>query len=294
MATMAGTKGDTVRSAVKRLAPGILFGGFWLMSGTRTNVDVALAQQRTPVVATRIYTGADGQTRAEQIIVKLTGGDAASELSETINVTGLQFRRTPPNYFVDWHPAPRRQYVITLSGRGEIELAGGTKIPIGPGHILLAEDVTGKGHITRGIGTEDRISLFIPLAAEPKTASTQTDRDVRLMERQFNEARARADVASLARLLADDWTITHGDGTIDSKAQYLADLRSGARKFDFVKEDEFSVRLHGDTAVAAGLTDSKVMYKGQPSGGALRFTRVYVKQNGRWQMIVSHATRRQS
>lgn len=67
-------------------------------------------------------------------------------------------------YFVDWHPAPQRQYVITLSGRGEIELTGGQKIPLGPGHILLAEDVSGKGHISRAIGNEDRISLFIPLA----------------------------------------------------------------------------------------------------------------------------------
>ena len=46
------------------------------------------------------------------------------------------------------------------------------------------------------------------------------------------------------------------------------------------------------TAVAAGVSDSKVEYKGKPSGGALRFTRVYVKRDGRWVMIVSHATRR--
>lgn len=60
--------------------------------------------------------------------------------------------------------APRRQYVVTLSGRGEVELADGKKIPLEPGHILLAEDLTGKGHISRGLGTEDRISLFIHLA----------------------------------------------------------------------------------------------------------------------------------
>ena len=46
------------------------------------------------------------------------------------------------------------------------------------------------------------------------------------------------------------------------------------------------------TAIAAGVSDSKVEYKGRPSGGALRFTRVYVKRDGRWVMIVSHATRR--
>ena len=88
----------------------------------------------------------------------------AGELSQMIKVSGLQFRRQTPNYFQDWHTAPRRQYVITLSGHGEVELAGGKKVPLDPGHILLAEDVTGRGHISRGVGTEDRLSLFIPVA----------------------------------------------------------------------------------------------------------------------------------
>jgi hypothetical protein len=57
-----------------------------------------------------------------------------------------------------------RSIVITLSGRGEIEVAGGQKIPVGPGHINLIEDTTGKGHITRNLGTEDRIDITIPLA----------------------------------------------------------------------------------------------------------------------------------
>jgi len=55
----------------------------------------------------------------------------------------------------DWHTAPRRQYVITLSGHGEVELIDGTKIALGPGSIDLAEDLTGKGHITRVIGNEE-------------------------------------------------------------------------------------------------------------------------------------------
>lgn len=130
----------------------------------RTDDDVATAQRRTPITVTRIFTGPDGQTQAENIDVKLAPGGGSGELSEMLKVSGLQFRRQAPNYFQDWHPAPRRQYVITLSGRGEVELVGGKKIALGPGHILLAEDVTGKGHISRGVGSEDRISLFIPLA----------------------------------------------------------------------------------------------------------------------------------
>ena len=133
---------------------------FW---NARTDRDVLTAQRRTPITVTRIFTGPDGQTHAEEIDVKLAPG-GSSDLSEVVRVTGLQFRRTSPSYFVDWHPAPERQYVITLSGRGELEIAGGKKVPLGPGHILLAEDVTGKGHISRAVGSEDRISLFIPLA----------------------------------------------------------------------------------------------------------------------------------
>jgi ketosteroid isomerase-like protein len=131
-------------------------------------------------------------------------------------------------------------------------------------------------------------------ALEPLSISddSKAEQEVRAAETLFNEARARADFAVLERLLTDDWTITHSDGSTDTKAKYLADLRSGARKFDFVRQDEFSVRLHGDTAVASGFTNSSVQYNGQPQGGALRFTRIYVNRNGRWQMIVSHATTR--
>jgi hypothetical protein len=59
-----------------------------------------------------------------------------------------------------------------------------------------------------------------------------------------------------------------------------------------VKEDDLSVRVYGGTAIASGLSDSNVTYQGKRSGGALRFTRVYVDRDGRWVMVASHATRR--
>jgi hypothetical protein len=54
--------------------------------------------------------------------------------------------------------------VITLSGNSEVEVSGGVHVVAGPGHINLIEDTTGKGHITRNFGPEDRIALTIPLA----------------------------------------------------------------------------------------------------------------------------------
>ena len=123
-----------------------------------------MAQERTPIQVTRIYTGDDGKTHAEEYDVPLGPPRGATELSETIDVTSLQFRRTSTDYDLDWHTAPRRQYVITLSGESEVVIGDGTSIRLHPGHILLADDLTGQGHISRAVGTEDRISLFLPLA----------------------------------------------------------------------------------------------------------------------------------
>jgi len=152
-----------VKSIARRLVTVALVGLFALMWRIDTARDVLSAQTRKPVVVTRLYTGPDGQTHAEEIEMKFTGG-ANSEVSQMMPVTGAELHRQPANTFVDWHPGPRRQYVITLSGRGEIEVAGGKKIPLGPGQINLIEDTTGKGHITKGVGTEDRVTLWLPLA----------------------------------------------------------------------------------------------------------------------------------
>ena len=123
-----------------------------------------VAQERTPIKVTRIYTGADGKTHAENYEVPLNSPRGATEMADPIAVTNVQFRRTSPDYFIDWHTAPRKQFVITLAGESEVEVGDGSKIRLYPGHILLAEDTTGQGHISRAIGSDDRISLFLPLA----------------------------------------------------------------------------------------------------------------------------------
>ena len=148
-----------MRSIPKRLAVVALVGAFFLTWRANTDQDVAVAQTRKPIMMTRIYTGPDGLSHAEEIEMKLNGN-----ATEMIKATGVEFSRRLPSNSNDWHTGPRRQFVITLSGRGEIEVAGGQKIAVGPGHINLIEDTTGKGHITRNLGPEDRIAITIPLA----------------------------------------------------------------------------------------------------------------------------------
>ena len=141
-----------------RLLTGIaLVVAFYLGWSVRADRDVASAQTRKPIMMTRIYTGPDGLSHSEQIEMKLTPTGTSA-----MKATGVEFSSRPAAPAGDWHTGPRRQFVITLSGRAELEVAGGKKVPIGPGNINLIEDTTGKGHITHNI--DDRIVVTIPLA----------------------------------------------------------------------------------------------------------------------------------
>ncbi len=137
----------------------LMAGANWITGGG------LFAQGRaTPVKVTRLYTGTDGKTKVEEYEIPLKVQNTGTDLSVVVPAKSVQFRRTNKDYNLDWHPAPTRQYVVTLSGESEVELEGGRKIHLGPGNILLVEDTTGQGHISRAIGSGDRISLYIPLA----------------------------------------------------------------------------------------------------------------------------------
>ena len=76
---------------------------------------------------------------------------------------GVIFRDGTPDHVNSWHRAPRRQYVINLSGETEIETGDGSKRRFGPGDILLAEDTSGQSHISRDVGAQPRRFIFIPV-----------------------------------------------------------------------------------------------------------------------------------
>jgi hypothetical protein len=108
---------------------------------------------------TRLYSGPDGQSHIEEL-------DLAShpELRSLMAAKGVVFSSTEPGHFLDWHNAPRRQFIITLSGEAEIGLGDGSIHRFGPGDVNLAEDLTGRGHTTRTVGSVPRVTATIHLA----------------------------------------------------------------------------------------------------------------------------------
>ena len=113
---------------------------------------------------TRIYTGDDGESHFEDVQIPLKSFGPGGMLSEPVTATSVIFRETGSDYNLDFHPAPRRQYVVNLKGSVELETGSGEKRILGAGDILLAEDTTGRGHKSRAVDSEPRECLFIPLA----------------------------------------------------------------------------------------------------------------------------------
>jgi len=113
---------------------------------------------------TRLYTGDDGESHFGELEIPMhdTGGNAGI-VSKILDATGLFFRDTKADYSLDWHTAPRRQYIIILEGAVEIEVGGGVTKRFGPGDVFLAEDLAGRGHISRGVDNQPRRSVFIPI-----------------------------------------------------------------------------------------------------------------------------------
>ena len=112
---------------------------------------------------TRIYSGEDGQSHFEDLEYDMQDRGDIGKFSSLWKGPGAIFREVGGNYNYDFHCAPRRQFVVNLTGSVDIEVGDGTVRRMEAGSILLAEDTTGQGHISRAVNSEHRTCIFIPL-----------------------------------------------------------------------------------------------------------------------------------
>ena len=109
-----------------------------------------------------LYTDEKGESHFRDIEIDWAEERRGSKLSKRLPATGIIFRETVAEYDLDWHPAPRRQYIVNLDAGVQLTASDGESRIIGAGEIVLVEDVTGKGHLSKGLG-QLRHSLFIPV-----------------------------------------------------------------------------------------------------------------------------------
>jgi hypothetical protein len=110
-----------------------------------------------------LYTDADGESHFRDIEIDWVEQRGASRLSARLPATGVIFRETSGDYDLDWHPAPRRQYIVNLDAGVRITASDGESRVIGAGEVILVEDTTGKGHLSQSVEGRMRHSIFIPV-----------------------------------------------------------------------------------------------------------------------------------
>ena len=110
-----------------------------------------------------LYVDDKGETHFRDIEVEWKHEGRGGKTSATFPATGIIFRETSPDYDLDWHPAPRRQYIINLDGGVQITASDGESRIIKAGEVLLVEDTHGKGHLSKSVGGKMRHSIFVPI-----------------------------------------------------------------------------------------------------------------------------------
>ena len=106
----------------------------------------------------RVYAGNDGESHLEDLTP-----EQLAEIVDNVGEGGISLGFRAPGWSEGYHPAPRHQYVLFLEGGAEIEVASGEKRQFQPGDVLVAEDVTGHGHMFKNLGAGRRIALAVPL-----------------------------------------------------------------------------------------------------------------------------------
>ena len=110
-----------------------------------------------------LYVDDKGETHFRDIEIEWVEEGRAGKLSKRLPATGIIFREVQPDYDLDWHPAPRRQYIINLDAGVKITASDGEARIIAAGEVILVEDTTGKGHLSQAVDKKIRNCIFVPV-----------------------------------------------------------------------------------------------------------------------------------
>ena len=111
------------------------------------------------------------------------------------------------------------------------------------------------------------------------------------IEKGLLDALLKGDSSPFERDLGKGYVSTSPDGAVQDKAQFIADIKSGDLKLQSATLDDAKVNVYGNAAIVTFASVDKGTYKGKDISGNTRWTDVFIKQNGRWQIVATHGSR---
>lgn len=147
-----------------------------------------------------------------------------------------------------------------------------------------------------GDGSGGVVALLLLLALHPAALSAQgtpgtTPEDsVRALELARGQALIHADTVALSRMIAGEFVEISRLGTLRTRAANIGDIASGDLKLTSVRYDSLTARIYGEVAVLQGIADNTGSFRGFPFSGRIRYTRIFVRRDGRWQAVAMQQT----
>ena len=132
------------------------------------------------------------------------------------------------------------------------------------------------------------MASLLVLVATQSRAQKAVIEEIRKADQERIHAQVHADAPELDRLYADDFIGIGPSGTVRTKKEVLSDFTSGSLKFQSIVTHDVVIRVYGNTAVETGLSTMKGQDAGKVVPEENRFTRVWVKQGGRWRLVSNH------
>jgi ketosteroid isomerase-like protein len=111
------------------------------------------------------------------------------------------------------------------------------------------------------------------------------------LDKKRMSAMAQKDIATLNELISDDLIYTHSSARLDTKASLIGNMESGSTVYTSVVPSDVKAQDLGDTVVLTGSCRIGVNSGGRANSFGVRFTDVYAKKGGRWQMVTWQSTR---
>lgn len=134
------------------------------------------------------------------------------------------------------------------------------------------------------------VSCYLGAQNQNANPAPSAEEEIRSLENERNVAILNGDAAALDRMTADDYTFITLRGELRTKSEIVKGFRSGSFKYESRQISDLNIRVYGNTAVVTGRSNQKGVENGKDYSGDYRFTRMYVRQNGRWLTVALQAT----
>jgi ketosteroid isomerase-like protein len=133
--------------------------------------------------------------------------------------------------------------------------------------------------------------FWVARSQTPSAKDSGAATELKQMEQDWADSYKANDAEKLSRIVADDWRVIVPDGSASTKAEEIADLKSGRKKVETIEFGPIDVKLIGSVGIVQGSNTRKSSHDGKDTSGKFAWTDVFAKRDDKWVAVRSQVAR---